>query len=128
VPVKDKENRRGSGKGAPDTFHDPVSHNANEMPHYDSHRVERGEAMEYRMFRSSEAEEEKIPNSWRPLELDPTMRFMRERSRHLVYLVGVIILYALGDPAKYYERIKRIIKWSKGKVVQNNGITVKVLD
>ncbi len=84
MPVKEGGNRRGSALDGPDTFHDPGKHNVQEMPFPDAHRVERGQAMEYRYFRSSEANEEQVPNPWRPLEIDPTMRYMRERSRHLV--------------------------------------------
>jgi len=40
--------------------------------------------MEYRQFMSLDAEESTMPRPWRPLDIDPTMKYMRERSRYLV--------------------------------------------
>ena len=82
--MKDNENTRGKALGPPEGFHEPELHNLMEMEHQDAHHVERKEAQQYRYFRSNEGEEDVYPNPWRPLEIDPTMKFMRERSKYLV--------------------------------------------
>ena len=48
------------------------------------HRLNRGEAMEFRHFMSVEAEETLTPRPWRPLIIDPNMELYRERSKYLV--------------------------------------------
>lgn len=73
---------RGGSEAPPDHFYIPKGEG--KYTHSDLHRVERGEAIEYRHFTSEQAEITEMPRPWRPIDIDSTMKYMRERSRYLV--------------------------------------------
>ncbi len=61
-----------------------MTHNLLEMPNPDAARTDTNQAAQYRYFRASDAGVDKLANPWRPLEIDPKMRYFRERARYLV--------------------------------------------
>lgn len=80
--MKDSENVRGNSEAPPDHFF--IREYEGKDTHADSHRVDRTEASEYRHFMSEEADVSTMPKPWRPLDIDPKMRYKRERSKYLV--------------------------------------------
>lgn len=80
--MKNGNSMRGDAQAPPDHFYIPEGDDKD--THADDHRLERGEAIEYRHFTSGEAESARMPRPWRPIDIDPTMKYMRERSRYLV--------------------------------------------